>query len=251
MLGRRLGWLPDVRDASRVEHGGMLTNTHTARRLAATALPLAGVLMVAGGIVDPHVDESTLESYFAGLADPAAQDRYQISAWLLHLGFLFMVPAIIALAALARPSRWRTAGIVLGVGGFATLSGLIVTDYFDISLAQNVSPAEAAAITEDAQALLGAKLLAMPSALAATAGLTAVVVCARRVRAVPGWAVVVVPAAMIAPYAMGRSMVGFVLMAVVLSGAFAVISARLLREPSRPAQPGGPPAASPVTPVVA
>jgi hypothetical protein len=204
------------------------TSTGSARRLAGLALPAAGLLMIAGGIVDPHVDESTLTTYFAGLADETAQTRYQISAMLLHFGFLLMIPAILGLARLARPSRWRAAGVVLGVSGFATLSGLVVTDYLDIALAATLPAEQAAAITEDAQGLLGAQLLAIPSSLGATVGLTAAIVCAWRAGAVQAWAIVVIPVAMIAPYAMGRSITGFVVMAAVLAVAFALIARRLL-----------------------
>ncbi len=220
----------------------MLTSTSSttsARRLAGLTLPAAGLLMIAGGIVDPHVDETTLTTYFAGLADDTAQTRYQVSAMLLHFGFLLMIPAILGLARLARSSRWRTAGTVLGVAGFATLSGLVVTDYLDLAMATNLRPEQAAAITEDAQALLGAQLLALPSSLAATVGLTTAIVCAWRAGAVQAWAVVVVPAAMIAPYTMGRSITGFVVMAAVLGIAFALIAARLLRD-GRAASAAGP-----------
>src|ERR1700750_2469366 len=93
-------------------------------KLVAFSLPTAAVLAIPGGLVDPGVDESTKQTYMAGLAHGNAADHYQVSALILHFAFLAFLPAIFGLWGLSRTGWLRHVGLVLGVMGAATMPGL-------------------------------------------------------------------------------------------------------------------------------
>jgi hypothetical protein len=203
--------------------------THTAsRKLVAWSLPIAAVLWIAGGVIDPAVDETTSTTYFAGLAEGGAGDRYQVSALVLHFAFLAFVPAIIGLVALLPRTKVRIAAAALALMGAATLPGLVVTDYYDIALAQTLEPAQAAEVYDTAISLAGGRLLSMPAVLGITLGLIGLFVAAWRERLVPGWTSLALVVALVTPSLAGGMWL-FVAAGAVMLVAFAVTSARILR----------------------
>ena len=68
-----------------------------------------------------------------------------LSMVLLHYGYLLFVPTVFVLARLARrrSPKLAAAAVVLGVLG-SGLSGLLVTDAYDLSIAQHLPLAQAA-----------------------------------------------------------------------------------------------------------
>jgi hypothetical protein len=197
-------------------------------KLAGWFLPAFAVLLIAGSLIDPAVDESTTESYMAGIADPGAADRYQVSALVLHFAFLSLVPGFIGLVGLVRSGWLRTVGGVLGVMGAATLSGLVAIDYYDIALARELSPEQAAAVYDRAADMPGSLLLALPASLGMSLGMVLLLVAAWRAQVVPGWVAVVVPVTLVASFAAG-SLLALAVCGAVLLVPFGLTSVRLLR----------------------
>jgi hypothetical protein len=211
-----------------------MTNHLNYHKLAAWFLPAAAVLLIAGSLLDPAVDESTSGSYMAGLEEGSAADRYQVSALVLHFAFLCFVPAIVGLLGVVRRGALRTIGGVLGIMGAATLPGLVAIDYYDIALAQELPAERAAAVYDRAAELPGSVLLALPASLGLTLGLVLLFVAAWRSAVVPGWVALIVPVALIGGVA-GGSPLALAVGGVVLLGAFVVTSLRLLR-PATPSK---------------
>ena len=106
-----------------------------------------------------------------------------LSMVLLHYGYLLFVPTVFVLARLARrrsPEARRGAGLVLGVLG-SGLSGLLVTDAYDLSIAQHLPVAQALAV-EDGISLPGMLAIALPSAFGTIFGLVLVLAAMWRAR---------------------------------------------------------------------
>jgi hypothetical protein len=120
--------------------------------------------------------------------------QVQIAAVLLHFGYLLLIPAAFALARLARRGarRLSNTGLVLSVLG-AGLSGLLVTDFFALAMAQHL-PLQVAARVFDSTSHypLGIGLIGMTSNFGAMLGLVLLAAAAWRSRWV-SW----VPAVMI------------------------------------------------------
>jgi hypothetical protein len=216
-----------------------MTSSTLFRRMAAYGLITFAVFLVAGALVDPAVDETSTQTYAAGLASGDAADRYQVSAWLLHISYLALLPAVAGLIGLVRPGRLRTIGGVLGVVGAGSLPGMLVTDYYDIAIATNLPADQAARVMDDAQGLTGAALMGFPSVLALMAGLILLFVAAWRSELVPGWATIAVPVGLVVPFMVG-GMLTLAAGGAVMLAIFAVIARRLLRGIAQAAALGTP-----------
>ena len=129
----------------------MLTDPRRFSRIAAAvALILGPVITLAGMLATPWEDEATTASYHDALA--AHPGQAELAATLLHFGYLLLLPAALGLMHLARRATPKLAHIggVLAVIGLATLPGLLVTDFYDLALAQALPRAESVEIADDA-----------------------------------------------------------------------------------------------------
>ena len=134
----------------------MLTDPRRFSRIvAAVALILGPIVVLAGMIATPWEDEATTASYHDALAAHASQA--EIAATLLHFGFVLLLPAALGLMHLARRATPKLAHIggILAVVGLATLPGLLVTDFYDLALAQALPRAQSVAIADAAAGGLG------------------------------------------------------------------------------------------------
>jgi hypothetical protein len=106
------------------------------RRATGAAFLGAAAITMAGILVTPFENGTSETAYLKSLV--AHPKQAMIAAVLLHFGYLLFVPAAFAMARLARRgARKLTAvGIVLAVLG-SGLSGLLVTDLYDLSVAQH------------------------------------------------------------------------------------------------------------------
>ncbi len=204
--------------------------TASAKKLVIFSLPAAAALMAVGGAIDPGVDETSHTTYFQGLAQGSAADRYQVSAYVLHLAFFAFIPAMAGLWALARPGWVRTAALVFGTFATATLSGMVVTDYYDIALAKTLSASQAAGIYDEADDLIGAQLLAIPARIGLFVGPLTLLVSAARLRSIPVWTPALFLVSMVLAFA--GSAVTFVAAGVVMVIGFGLMAQRMLREPA-------------------
>jgi hypothetical protein len=154
--------------------------TRLRRRAAGTAIIAGGVLSMAGIVTCPWENSAAEGAYLQSLLSnpPMAM----LSMVLLHYGYLLFVPAVFVLARLARrrSPRLAAAGLVLGVLG-SGLSGLLVTDAYDLTIAQHLPMAQALAV-EDGMPLGGMLAIALPTAFGTIFGLVLVLVAMWRAR---------------------------------------------------------------------
>jgi hypothetical protein len=160
--------------------GGVERGTRLRRRATGTAIVAAGVLSMAGILTCPWENSGEEAAYLQSLLSnpPMAM----LSMVLLHYGYLLFVPTVFVLARLARrrSPRLAAAGLVLGVLG-SGLSGLLVTDAYDLTIAQHLPLAQALAV-EDGMPLGGMLAIALPTAFGTIFGLVLLLVAMWRAR---------------------------------------------------------------------
>ncbi len=214
-------------DASAAAGAAIRGSARLPRIAAGLSLAGAGVLIFAGFLLTPSEASSATADGLRTLAAHPAQA--QLSAVILHFGYLLLIPAAFALVHLARRGARRLTytGLVLSVLG-AGLSGLLVSDFFELSLAQHL-PLAAAARVDDAgkQYALGA-LIAKPTALAAVLGLILLAVAVWRAGWVSWWPAVVMLVGWVVAFSSNSLLRGGVGSGLVLVG-LAALAARVLR----------------------
>ena len=138
-------------------------------------------------IATPWEDEATTASYHDALAAHASQAN--VSATLLHFGFVLLLPAALGLMHLARRATPKLAHIggLLAVGGLATLPGLLVTDFYDLALAQALPRAQSAEIADAAASGWAPALMFISGVLPVFIGTVVLVVAAWRAGVAKGW----------------------------------------------------------------
>ena len=156
------------------------------RALTATSLLLAGLLISVGVISSPPQGDDRGE-YLASLAAHAGAT--QASALLLHFGFLLLVPGAIGLLALLqrRAVALGHVAVALAVVGAITLAGNVVTDIYDLALAQNLPADEARTVSEAAESYGAAAPLIVPGYLGTVFGFVMLAVALWRAGWVRGW----------------------------------------------------------------
>ena len=148
------------------------------RLIAAFALIVGPLVVLAGMIATPWEDEATTASYHDALA--AHPGQAEVAATLLHFGFLLLLPAALGHHA-PRPPRHAEARAhrrPAGRLGLATLPGLLVTDFYDLALAQALPRAQSVAIADATQESWAAALMGMSACLPVFFGTVVLVVAA-------------------------------------------------------------------------
>jgi hypothetical protein len=210
-----------------VPAGASLERGTRLRRIASgAAVVAAGVVTLAGFLTCPWENAPGPDAYLQSLLSnpPMAM----LSMVLLHYGYLLFVPTVFVLARLARRRSPKLAGtaLVLGVLG-SGLSGLLVTDAYDLSIAQHLPFAQALAV-EDGISLPGMLAIALPSAFGTILSLVLVLAAMWRAR----WISWIPMAVMLAGWVLGygahtlvRAGSGAALVAIAL----AMVGIRVLR----------------------
>jgi hypothetical protein len=164
------------------------------RRVAGISMISAAGLSLAGFLATPWENGAGTDNFLGAVAAHPVQQM--VAATILHFGYLLFVPAAFVLARLARRGApWLSGiGLVLSVLG-AGLSGLVITDAYDVSIALHAGPVAGAPIS-DMQGVPGA-LVAMVGIGAITGfgaqlGLVLVAAAMRRARLAPFWPAVVI-----------------------------------------------------------
>lgn len=176
------------------------------RRLAAASLVLAPVLMIAGLVTAPWEDETGSASYLAAVAsDPT---RAQLSALLLHFGFLLLVPCVWAMAHLLRRRAvvLGNVGLLVGTIGAIGNSGVVLNDYSDVMLVETLPPAQAVELYDHGQSLWGFVISAISGFPLLALGLLLLFVGLWRAGILPLWSLAAVPVGI----ATGAAVVGAV-----------------------------------------
>ena len=167
----------------------MLTDPRRfSRTIAALALILGPILTIAGMLATPWEDEATTASYHDALAAHAGQA--ELAATLLHFGYLLLLPAALGIMHLARRSTPKLAHIggLLAALGLATLPGLLVTDFYDLALAQALPRSQSVAIADDAASSWAAIVIVATAIAPMFFGLVTLIVAAFRAGVARWWA---------------------------------------------------------------
>jgi hypothetical protein len=220
------------------------TKTFPTRRTTAACLVGAGVFVLAGFAATPWESEQTARAYHDSLA--AHPDQAQVAAILLHIGYLLLAPATFGMLVLAAARRGFLfkAGAVLSTIGMTTLPGLLVTDAYDLALAQELPREQSAAISDKVQEFPLAAVLAVPAVFGVMLGMILVSAALWKAGQVPGAVPALVAAGWIIPLA-GFNVVLFVGGGVVLLAGLTLAAVRIMR-PAAPATGVTPaPAAAP------
>jgi len=117
------------------------------RLLGGIALVAGPVLFAAGMATSPEAAGDADALYIASLARNATQT--QVSALFLHYGNLLMGLGLLAAPALVRGRRgfWPTLiGSVLAVIGFVNLSGMLLSDWWNLSAGTHLSTEQAVTV---------------------------------------------------------------------------------------------------------
>jgi len=162
--------------------------TFRRRVTGATFLAAAGITM-AGILATPFENGSGETTYLKSLA--AHPKQAVVAAVLLHFGYLLFVPAAFAMARLARRGarKLSAVGITLAVLG-SGLSGLLVTDLYDLSVARHAGAAGGVPISNmDGVPLAGLGFITMGllTSVGMTLGLVLLAGAMRRARLAPIW----------------------------------------------------------------
>lgn len=171
------------------------------RLIAVFSLFAAPLLVLAGMAATPWEDENTTAAYHDALA--ADPEQAEIAAMLLHFGFLLLLPACLGLMHLARGAAPKLAHIggLLAIFGLATLPGLLVTDFYDLALAEALPREQSVPISDAAQGSWAAAVLGISGAFPVVIGMLVLAVAAWRAGAVPGAATLLVAAGWLVPFA--------------------------------------------------
>jgi hypothetical protein len=167
------------------------------RLLLLASLLLAPVLMVAGVLVAPFETTRTDAAYLAAVAGDTG--GAELSAVLLHFGFLLLVPSVWAMAALLgeRSPVLGNLGLLLGTLGAIGNSGVVLMDFSDIALVQELQLADAVRVYGAVQDSWGFGLSAILGIPLLGVGLLLLTLALCRAGELPWWSLGVVPAAVL------------------------------------------------------
>jgi hypothetical protein len=193
--------------------------TRLRRRAAGFAMLGAAAISLGGFLATPWEGSSGTTPYLKSLADHPRQAI--VAAVLLHFGYLLFVPTAFALARLARRGapRLSAIGISLAVLG-SGLSGLLVTDMYDLSIARHVGTTAGVPVSEMTDLPAGPLGFISIGALTAFGAILGLVVLAgamRRARLAPLWpsiAILVGFGSAFGAHGMVRACAGFAAVAV-------------------------------------
>jgi hypothetical protein len=208
---------PTVASPQTTEPGTTLRRRATgAAFLGAAAITMAGILAT------PFENGSSESAYLKSLADHPKQAL--VAAVLLHFGYLLFVPAAFAMARLARRGarKLSSIGIVLAALG-SGLSGLLVTDLYDLSIARHAGVTGGVPISNmDGVPLAGLGFLTMGllTSLGMIVGLAVLAAAMWRARLAPVWPAIAIVAGFAASFgahSLLRTAIGFAAMCVAIA----------------------------------
>lgn len=207
------------------------TQTFPSRRTTAGCLVAAGLLILIGFAVTPWESEQTARAYHDALA--AHPGQAQAAAVILHFGYMLLVPAAFGIMALlaARGGWLFKIGAVLSIAGMSTMPGLLVTDAYDLTLAQELPRGQSASVTEAVGELVLTPVIALPAFVGVVLGSILLFVALWRAGEVGGHVPLLVAAGWLVPLA-GFDLVLTLVGGVLLLAGFALGAARIARPES-------------------
>ncbi len=208
----------------------MLTDPRRfSRIIAAFALIVGPLVVLAGMIATPWEDEATTASYHDALA--AHPGQAEVAATLLHFGYLLLLPAALGIMHLARRASPKLAHIggLLAVLGLATLPGLLVTDFYDLALAEALPRAQSVAISDATQDSWAAAVMGLSAIAPMFFGLIILMVAASRAGVTQRWAPFAIAVAWLLPFVSGTGLIPAVAGATIILVLFGSIGVKVAR----------------------
>lgn len=198
-------------------------------RLTGICLLLASVLLQIGYLVTPWESETTTLGYHEALREHELQS--QIAACFLHFGWVAWAPAAFGIVALLRPRGGWLLGIggTLAIIGTVSLPGLLVTDFYDLALAQSLSPEQAAEVSDRATDYPLTALLQIPAVTGALLGTLLLFFALWRAAVVPLWVPLLVLGGTAITFALPISLTSFAIGGTLVMVGGIVAGVRILR----------------------
>jgi hypothetical protein len=150
---------------------------------------LAGPLILAGLLTSVwESGDSVSAALRAYLVDPA---RSEVSAVLLHFGYLLLLPTALGLAMVSHGApRLRAAGLVAAVLGLSTLPGLLIIDFYDLALVAVLPLEQAARVEEQVGGYAGTLVIFLPTMFGIASSFVLLAAAAWRAGFAPWWSAV-------------------------------------------------------------
>lgn len=217
-----------------------MSSRFLAPRATAGYLLGGAILTLAGFVATPWEDEQTTRAYLDALA--ANPSRAQVAAVLLHLGYMLLAAGAFGiLALLGRDGGWgMRIGGVLTIVGATTMPGLLITDAYDMAIAQELPRDVGVRVSEAAGELPMTALIHLPAMLGFLLGGILLVLALWRAGVVPVAAPVLVVLGWVVPF-VGFNATLFAIGGALLVAGYAIVAARLFapvivrREPAEAA----------------
>ncbi|MDO8213329.1 hypothetical protein [Conexibacter sp. CPCC 206217] len=178
-------------------------------RLTGLCLIVASVLLQIGYLVTPWESEATTLGYHTALREHETQA--QIAAVFLHFGWVVWAPAAFGVVALLSPrGGWllKIAGI-LAIVGTVSLPGMLVTDFYDLALAQELPPGTAVEVSDKASEFPLLAVFQIPAVVGAILGTTLLFFALWRARVVATWVPFVVLGGNVVTFSLPLSLTSF------------------------------------------
>lgn len=201
-----------------------MTNSTLWRRPAAAFHVAGAALFLAGLALTPWEEQNTTTAYHDALA--ASPDQAQAAALVLHFSYLLLAAGAFALLGVlggvqdGAPLRswWTRIGAALVVLGATTMPGLLITDAYDLALAQQLPRSESVPASDAVGDMVLSAVLGMTAMLGFIVGPALLWVAAWRARVVPA----AVPALVVGSWLVGMATME---LPVLLAGAAILLAA--------------------------
>jgi hypothetical protein len=221
---------PTTTDIGTVGAEALERGTRLRRVASGSAIVASAVITMAGVLTANWENGDTTAEYLQSLRE--APFMSLVSMVLLHYGYLLFVPTAFVLARIARHRAPRLAavGFVLSVLG-AGLSGLLVTDAYDLSIAQNL-PADTGVTVSEGAASAGMFAIALPTVFGTVIGMSVLFAAMWRARWISWLPVITVVAGWVVGFGahtLLRAGTGFALVCIAL----VAVGVRVLRMSDR------------------
>jgi hypothetical protein len=168
-----------------------ITDANNFRRTVVGLCLIAGPLVtLISGLIAKWEENDTTAAYLQALAENPT--RAQIHAVLLYFGFLLTAVGTLGILHLLRHRAVVLGHIagVLAVWGWVTFPGLLISDFYDLSLAQWSNRQEAIAISDRAEGYVGSAIMGIP-VLMGVIGMVLLGAALWRARLAPMWVPIV------------------------------------------------------------
>jgi hypothetical protein len=170
------------------------------RRAMAVSIGIGAALTFAGFATTNWEGTTKKADYLNSLA--ATPTRSQIAAVFLHFGYMAFLPMLLALGVFARRKATKLGHVGLGLGllGALSLPGLLVTDFYDLAIRQNLPIDKAVQVSDASQNYGWAIAIGGPIVMGVFLGIFLLLIAAWRAGFLGWWPSVLMPVGLIVSF---------------------------------------------------